>query len=330
MPLAILTVALGLSPGCPSVAPDNDSGAGTGNDSGPATGQCAPGVVNCSTDTQCDDSDPCTTDFCDAGCCDIASVDCDDDVLFCTGVESCGPDTGVCVSSGNPCRPNEICDEPSNRCRPELPEELSVSITGCPNQLNQGDSTALVAVTLNASGTVTYQWELLSGSGSLDNPTSRAPALTANDSAELAIRVTATEGATDAVARSATATCTIVVTPNSTESKRRLPACFRQSASAIISIDLNVPADVLVVGLQDNPPSGWTVSNISNDGQWDAINKAVKWFFFDDEPPGTVSYSITPSSDAEGVACFSGRVNVDGNTEKAINGHRCVGPCSGG
>jgi len=100
--------------------------------------------------------------------------------------------------------------------------------------------------------------------------------------------------------------------------------------SAIISIDLIFPANVLVVGLRENPPSGWTVSNISNGGRWDVTNEAVKWFFVDDELPEMVSYTITPSVDAEGVACFSGRTNFDGNTERAINGHRCVGPCAGG
>jgi len=167
VPLGLLAVALGLSPGCPSVTPENDSGPGNGNDTGPVTGKCAPGVVVCSTATQCDDGDRCTTDFCDAGCCDNPSVDCDDDGLFCTGVESCDSNSGECVYGGNPCRSNETCDERRNRCVPTLPGELSVSITGCPNQLGQGDSTDLIAVTSNASGAVTYQWELLSGSGSL-------------------------------------------------------------------------------------------------------------------------------------------------------------------
>lgn len=211
VPLAIFAVVLGLSLGCPPVTPDKNGGSGGDTDTG--AGQCDSGILDCSTDTQCDDGDSCTADSCDAGCCDSAAIECNDDGTFCNGVESCDPDTGACVSSGNPCRPNESCEEPQGRCRPEQPGELSVSIAGCPKTLSQGNTVDLVAATSNASSTVTYQWELLHGSGFLDNPTSRTPTLTANETEELTIRVTATEGTG---IRSAAANCTVDVTPNST------------------------------------------------------------------------------------------------------------------
>lgn len=41
-----------------------------------------------------------------------------DDGLFCTGTETC--DGGQCVSSGDPCRSDETCDEVNDMCVPEI------------------------------------------------------------------------------------------------------------------------------------------------------------------------------------------------------------------
>ncbi len=51
------------------------------------------------------------TDPCDA-------TNCPDDGLFCNGAEACV--NGVCVSVGNPCTDDQICDEASDSCEEEL------------------------------------------------------------------------------------------------------------------------------------------------------------------------------------------------------------------
>jgi hypothetical protein len=43
-----------------------------------------------------------------------SGVTCDDDGLFCNGVESC--ESGTCVSSGDPCGADETCDESTDAC----------------------------------------------------------------------------------------------------------------------------------------------------------------------------------------------------------------------
>ena len=69
----------------------------------------------------CDDSNPCTDDACDgAGTCEHADDDTNDcdDGLFCSGAEHC--ESGVCVSSGDPCigggECRQTCDEAEDNC----------------------------------------------------------------------------------------------------------------------------------------------------------------------------------------------------------------------
>ena len=77
-------------------------------------GNCQPGVA-----VDCSDGVACTVDACD----EVNNVcvntlndnNCPDDGLFCTGQEICDPVNG-CLSLGNPCLPEENCDEASNQC----------------------------------------------------------------------------------------------------------------------------------------------------------------------------------------------------------------------
>jgi len=94
------------------------------------------------TDVVCDDGDLCTTDTCDAaaGCvftpvvcpagqeCDATTGDCVpvtecdddtdcDDLLWCTGEETCDLATGTCVAGTAPCDPDtQECDEDADIC----------------------------------------------------------------------------------------------------------------------------------------------------------------------------------------------------------------------
>ncbi|MEK6674575.1 MAG: matrixin family metalloprotease [Planctomycetota bacterium] len=68
------------------------------------------------TGVTCNDGNACTNDTCVNGGCISTPVNCPDDGLFCNGNESCGPLTGVCASSGNPCTGIQICDEAGNVC----------------------------------------------------------------------------------------------------------------------------------------------------------------------------------------------------------------------
>jgi len=91
-----------------------------------------------------------------------------------------------------------------------------------------------------------------------------------------------------------------------------------------VSIAIDPVPGTGVVGLEDAPPGGWSVANISHSGGWDAQSQEVKWGpFFDPSIPATVTYDVTPLASA-GAQCFVGTVSFDGN-EEAVGGDPCVG-----
>ena len=77
------------------------------------------GIV-CFDDSDCDDSNECTTDTCSSYECSHGSVPqgtpCDDG-LFCTATDECDGN-GSCVGSGIKCPKFYTCDETSDQCIP--------------------------------------------------------------------------------------------------------------------------------------------------------------------------------------------------------------------
>jgi hypothetical protein len=91
-----------------------------------------------------------------------------------------------------------------------------------------------------------------------------------------------------------------------------------------VSIAIELPANPGVVGVQDGPPAGWVVSNISDSGVWDEDSELVKWPpFFDPSIPDSVSYDVTPPTSGPISPCFSGTISFDG-PEQLIKGDACI------
>lgn len=90
-----------------------------------------------------------------------------------------------------------------------------------------------------------------------------------------------------------------------------------------IRIALALSNNVTAVALEDLPPADWSVTNISHDGTFDAVNGKVKWGpFFAPFPPG-VTYDVTPPAHEDGVLCFSGIISLDG-VNRSICGDDCI------
>jgi MYXO-CTERM domain-containing protein len=84
--------------------------------------QCLEGIDacgDCNQPSDCDDSDPCTGETCDGSgnCGNPTLADgtaCTPDGDFCSGIEEC--QSGSCVSPGDPCQSDQICNETDNQC----------------------------------------------------------------------------------------------------------------------------------------------------------------------------------------------------------------------
>jgi len=95
-----------------------------------------------------------------------------------------------------------------------------------------------------------------------------------------------------------------------------------------VTITINPPVGTLVYGVQDKPPSGWTVSGVSDNGEWDAANGAVKWYFLDSRSR-QLSYTVTPPGGGAESVFFDGQVNVNGGQSEAIDGNASSQQCDG-
>ena len=105
------------------------------------------------------------------------------------------------------------------------------------------------------------------------------------------------------------------------------PQIYTNSVPFIVKIAVNPPTGVTLYAIEDQPPTGWGVAQISDGGS--LKDGKVKWPPFSDGTARTLSYWVTPPSSAFGTNYFSGRVSFDGTTEVPIGGIRVCWPSDG-
>ena len=105
---------------------------------------------------------------------------------------------------------------------------------------------------------------------------------------------------------------------------RTLPVTYVPSEAVAVTIALEVPFEISVVAVEESPPAGWAVANISHSGEVDAVTGEVKWGpFFAPTIPAQLSYDVIPPAEASGQASFFGRVSFNG-PEQTIGGDQSV------
>ncbi len=107
------------------------------------------------------------------------------------------------------------------------------------------------------------------------------------------------------------------------EANRSLPACYQKGRDLTVRVAFDPPAGAFAVGLEDSPPMGWNVGNISDGGSWDPVHRKVKWLFFDGQAR-TVNYTVNVPGEQTGEVCFAGAINFDGGPNQPICGDRCL------
>ncbi len=107
------------------------------------------------------------------------------------------------------------------------------------------------------------------------------------------------------------------------EAESDLPNTYRPSVVLTVTIAVNPTPNVMVYAAEDQPPVGWSASQISAGGVWDAAQQKIKWGPFFDHDGRTLSYQVTPPPDASGDAEFHGVASFDGGTV-LIRGRRHI------
>ena len=119
---------------------------------------------------------------------------------------------------------------------------------------------------------------------------------------------------------------TVATHPNPTDDQatRIVAASYAPGIPLTVTNSVTPAAYVAVYAVEDQPPAGWAVANISDGGVFDPVNQKVKWGLFFDVLPRTVSYQVIPPAGAVGPASFSGLASFDGLVTVPIAGPRTV------
>lgn len=95
---------------------------------------------------------------------------------------------------------------------------------------------------------------------------------------------------------------------------RELPAAYTPGVSFVVELRADPPEGTFAYAVEDRPPTGWRVSEVSDDGAFDIVNGKVKFGPFLDDSARTLKYRLTPPSTATGAFEFTGSSSVNGAT----------------
>ena len=136
---------------------------------------------------------------------------------------------------------------------------------------------------------------------------------------------TPTSTATSTATPSHTRTRTATFTPIDSNAVRNLPDSYAPGLAFTVTIAVSPNSQTIAWSVEESPPSGWTVSTISAGGNWDSINRKVKWGPFFEATSRALSYEASSPGDASDEAVFAGVYSADGESE-AIGGDTLVRP----
>ncbi len=110
-------------------------------------------------------------------------------------------------------------------------------------------------------------------------------------------------------AQSRWATAEVTTTPTGKGSWRFLPPKLAVGTPATVTIILNPGATDACHAVEEIPPAGWAVANVSHAGVYDAATGRVRWGLFTDQTSRTLTYEVTPTG---ALAPFAGVASFDG------------------
>jgi hypothetical protein len=108
---------------------------------------------------------------------------------------------------------------------------------------------------------------------------------------------------------------------------RRLPGNYVPGEPLKVVLDAAPLAPVKAYAIEDQPPKGWSVSNISDGGIFDSEHRKVKFGPFLDNKPRTLTYETTPPAKGWGTQKFTGIASANG-VDSPITGDQSVVPGS--
>jgi hypothetical protein len=96
--------------------------------------------------------------------------------------------------------------------------------------------------------------------------------------------------------------------------RRELPDAYLPGTIVEVRLRADPPGDAAAWTVEDLPPAGWLVTEISDEGAFDAPHGKVKFGPFLDGRERILSYRVTAAADASGPQKFAGSSSLNGRT----------------
>jgi hypothetical protein len=93
---------------------------------------------------------------------------------------------------------------------------------------------------------------------------------------------------------------------------RSLPRYYSPGATFVVTLQAKPSTNTFSYAVEEQPPSGWVVQNITANGTYDVITRKIKWGLFFDNNPRTLTYEISAPTWQTGTAYFFGIGSDDG------------------
>jgi len=106
---------------------------------------------------------------------------------------------------------------------------------------------------------------------------------------------------------------------------RNLPPAYVPGAAFTVELRVNPPSHGAAYAVEDQPPAGWEVSHISDQGVFDAVHGRIKFGPFTDRQSRTLTYHVLPPRNARDRYEFKGASSLDGKAY-AIAGDSVIEP----
>lgn len=94
--------------------------------------------------------------------------------------------------------------------------------------------------------------------------------------------------------------------------RRVLPAAYVPGASFTVVLAAEPPTGSSAYALEDQPPKGWAVGEVSDEGAFDPVTGKVKFGPFTDGQARKLAYTVTAPNGAAGPQSFSGLSSIGG------------------
>ncbi len=104
---------------------------------------------------------------------------------------------------------------------------------------------------------------------------------------------------------------------------RILPSCYAAGTNLTVTINATPASTTGTYAIEETPPAGWTVSNISDGVLYSGI---IKFGPFFDNTARTLTYDVTPPATATGDNTFAGTASQDG-VSTAVAGQTVISAC---